>query len=74
MIGFCFLHLVHDRPRNLLRDIVELFLYGVGTVVTRATLDCINRRVWNQLQNIACLETDVLYAQVTRHLVGNLAE
>ena len=63
-----------DGLADLHRGLPEFALHAVGAVVTGASLDGQHGGLRHQLQNVARLETDVLHAQVTGDVVGDLSQ
>src|SRR4051812_519267 len=64
----------YDRAADLHRHVAELALHAVRAVVARAALDRLDLRLRHQHQQVARLQAEVLYAQVTRHVIADLAE
>src|SRR5882724_10043021 len=68
------IYLPRNRPRDLARHGSVFLLDAVGAVVTGAALDGVHFGARDELQHLARFEADVLYAQMARHLVADLAE
>src|ERR1700733_4323879 len=73
-VGAGGLHALHDRLADLHGFVAKLALDAVGAIVARTPFDGLHRGSRNQLQDIASLQSDVLYPQMTGHVVGALAE
>src|SRR5690349_326638 len=67
-------HPLKDRLADLHRVGEELLLDAPRSVVPRASLDGVDRRAWNSLEELARLLADVLHARMTGHVVADVAE
>ena len=57
--------LTSDGSTDFLGDLAAFLLDGVGTIVPRAALDRNDLRVRNELEQITCLQAQILYAKMT---------
>jgi hypothetical protein len=73
-VGAARLHALDDRLADLHRNIAKFPLYAISSVVTGTSLDGLHGGPRNELQYVASLESDVLHAQVARHVVCDLPE
>src|SRR5580692_9608742 len=73
-VGTARLHPLKYRLADLHGLVAELFLDAVGPVMPRAPLDGLHGGSRNELQYVASLESNVLHAQVTGDVVGDLAQ
>src|SRR5688572_17608076 len=64
----------HDRTADLHRNVAILALHSVSAVVPGAALDRLDLRLRHQHQHVARLQAQVLHAQMTGHVVADLAE
>src|SRR6185436_17326931 len=64
----------HDRAADLHRHVVVLALDAVGAVVPGAALDRLDLRLRHEHQHVTRLQPEILHAQVTRHVIADLAE
>src|SRR5215831_15016904 len=74
VIGGCALHALHHGAADADRGGAKARLHTISTVVTRAALDGIDAAAWNEPQQVTRLQSDVLHAQVTGHVIAHLAE
>ena len=68
------LDLIDDRAGNFFGDRVKFLFYRIGSVVPRTPFNGVDFSPWYQRQQVSRFETYILHAQMTRHLVGHLAQ
>src|SRR5207247_9327002 len=73
-IGLRLLDVTQERPRHLVRFVVELALEAPGPVHDGAALDQLDHAPPHEPQEVARLETDLLHAEVARRLAAHPAE
>ena len=68
------LNALHDRLADLHGGVAKLPLDAVGPIVPRTPFDRFHRGSRNQLQHVACLESDILHPQVAGNVIRDPAE
>src|SRR5689334_9779767 len=74
VVGLRLRHRLEDRRADFHRGLVELLFYAERACMSGATLNYRYLRIRHERQRLRCLAADVLYACMTRHVIGDLAE